>query len=551
MIADAATVPDGMVLRTDIAVVGAGPAGIVLALSLAAQGRTVLLLESGGAAPDRAGTALNRGTVADPARHAPPHRFRRRALGGASGVWGGRTSALDAIDFAPRPWIAPLGWPIGPAALAPWMGEAHRWCEAGDDDAMPAMPPILPGFDGRFTTDASFERFSCPTDFGRRYWRRLATAPGLTVLLRATVTAIETADSRRGVTALAVRTPAGGCRIVPRTVVLAMGGLEIPRLLQASGGLGNDHDQVGRCYMGHLAGAAGRFRPAPGVPVWHGYGQGEDGAFCRRRFVLRPAAQRALGTGNILFRLHHPRIGDPAHRSGALSLLAAMRPFVPWEYRTRLEGGGPRLGHLRNLVLDMPAALRFGRTMLAGRAWRARQYPSVVVHAPSGDYSLDIHAEQAPNPASRVMLGTARDAHGVPRLHVDWRTSAVDRETVRRGVAALARDLAASGVGRLEGAPGAIADAVLGAGAYGGHHIGTARMAASARDGVVDGDCRVHGVGNLFVAGSAVMPTSGAANPTLTLVALALRLADHLAGAAGAQPAAEAEAPGRRRPALV
>jgi choline dehydrogenase-like flavoprotein len=143
-------------------------------------------------------------------------------------------------------------------------------------------------------------------------------------------------------------------------------------------------------------------------------------------------------------------------------------------------------------------------------------------------YPLEFHAEQAPNPDSRVTLSDQVDARGVPLLKVDWRAIPLDIDSVKAAYALLAREFERTGVGRVDYDPQAVADATLTAGAYGGHHLGAARMSERPEDGVVNGDLKVHGVDNLFVASGAVFPTSSQANPTLTIVALALRLGDHL-----------------------
>jgi choline dehydrogenase-like flavoprotein len=126
------------------------------------------------------------------------------------------------------------------------------------------------------------------------------------------------------------------------------------------------------------------------------------------------------------------------------------------------------------------------------------------------------------------MLGDDLDSLGLPRIRVDWRYAAGDVDTVSRALALLAEDVSNSGVGSFEYDPTSVEAEMTRYGAYGGHHIGTARMGTDPRHSVVDADCRVHGVDNLYIAGAATFPTSGQANPTLTLVALAARLAAHL-----------------------
>ena len=536
MIEDASGIPAGLAIHAETCIVGGGPAGIVLALRLAERRHPVLLLESGGMSAEPAAQRLNRGETAN-ALHKPPDWFRLRKMGGATGIWGGRCVPFDAADLAARPWIPESGWPIGPEALAPYYAAANALCEAGDFDYSGAgLPPILAGFTGAHFSDEAAERFSCPTDFGVRYRHRLQSSARIHVLLHATVTAIRMDVVGTSVRALEVRTARGApFTILPRRVVLAAGGLEIPRLLLASNdvqpnGVGNDNDRVGRYYMCHLAGTTAELVPAPHVAVRHEYARGADGVYCRRRFALSARAQMAFGTGNFVARLHHPRAADPRHRSAALSALHLARPLIAREYAVRLAAPrGALAPHLANLLRDPLEAAGFAFVWTRRRVLASRKFPSVVLRAKTGGYSLDFHAEQVPNPESRVRLAASRDAFGMQQLAIHWRYSPLDLHTVRRAVELFAQDIAASGCGELRFDPASVEADALRDGAYGGHHIGTARMSASPRDGVVDADCHVHGVRNLFVAGSAVFATSSQANPTLTIVALSLRLADRLA----------------------
>ena len=541
MILDASALEPGAILRADLCIVGAGAAGIAIALQFEGTATQVVLLEAGGERAERITQALAEGELAPGCRHPPPHRYRPRRFGGATTLWGGRCMPLDPIDFAARAWVPHSGWPIGPDALAPYYKAANRLCEAGDFDyaAAPGMPQILHGFAGQSYTDAALERFSCPTDFAARYRARLDAAANIRVVLHANATAIGTADGGRRAAFVQARSPGGGrVDVRAENIVLAAGGLEIPRLLLASGGpdhpagIGNAHDAVGRYYMCHLAGTLGRLRPL--VPVDHGYTLSDEGVYCRRRFAITASAQARLGVGNMVARLHHPRIGDPGHRSGALSALRLAAPFITPEYATRLRDGPAGLpalaGHAANIAASPLHTAGFLLHWLRRRTLAARKFPSIIVRPPGGIYSLDVHAEQMPNPHSRVTLAGSRDAFGMPRLLVDWRHLPADIATVRRGLRALSADLSASVTAQLAWDDDALEEHLLRDGAYGGHHIGTARMSASPSHGVVDADCRVHGVANLWIASSAVFPTSGQANPTLTIVALALRLAARLGG---------------------
>jgi choline dehydrogenase-like flavoprotein len=324
-----------------------------------------------------------------------------------------------------------------------------------------------------------------------------------------------------------------------RQFVVATGGLEVARLLLANRdvqpfGIGNSHDVVGRYYMCHVAGTIGRIQINGALSnAYHGYDVSDEGIYCRRRLALLPSQQRESGIGNFVARLHHPRITDPAHRSAVLSLLYLAKFLIPYEYGKRLHGdeaaSWPTFAkHVRNVAARPFDAVAFAWHMLHDRKLAERKFPSIIVSSRANLYSLDFHAEQQPNPVSRVTLNDQCDALGMPRIQVDWNYTRGDVDTVTRALALLAEDFRTLGVGRFDYNAGDIEMEMTRYGAYGGHHIGTARMGNDPRSSVVDSDCRVHGIGNLFIAGAATFPTSSQANPTLTVVALALRLAEHL-----------------------
>lgn len=559
MILDAGDIVRGAVLQADICIVGGGPAGITLALELARTGRDILLLESGDRDPNDDAQALNTGEVVDEALHSPPDKYRQRALGGGTTIWGGRCVPFDPVDFDRRPWIAHSGWPISWSEVERHYPAANALCEAGayEYDARLAvtggMRPLIAGFTPPHFDMNGIERFSCPTNFGDRYRRRLESAANVRVLLRATVTRLCASPDGSRIDRLEAQNGNGnGFSVRASQVVLAMGGMEIPRLLLTSddvhaNGIGNANDLVGRFYMSHIAGTVGSLQVnGPAESVWHGYDVAPDGTYCRRRIALRPEVQSLQGTGNVVFRLHHPRITDPSHRTGPLSAIYLGQHFISYEYAKRLVSDTPPtlgtwLRHGVNAATDPFSTLRFLAHWARHRTLAARKFPSIIIRPRTNRFSLDFHAEQEPNPDSRIGLAASRDRFGNRQVRVDWRYTAKDVETVAKAFELLRADFAEQGKGTLHLAPNEtdIESVIRRDGAYGGHHIGTARMAASPASGVVDQDGRVFGVNNLYVAGSAVFPTSSQANPTLTIVAMALRLAEHLARAATAVPRVE------------
>jgi len=548
-IQDLADLPDGYALQADLCIVGAGAAGIAMALQFIGTGIEVVLLEAGGRGEEAATQSLYQGSVADEKLHSPPDRYRQRRFGGTTTIWGGRCMPFDPIDFDRREYVTHSGWPLSRDKLMPYYAEANRLCEAGEfaytiDRAFDkSMRPIIEGFEsGNFTTD-TLERFSCPTDFGARYGHKLEAARNIRVLLHANATDLTLDRNGTALVAIEARDFAGKrISVRARQYVLATGGLEVARLLLANravqqAGIGNEHDVVGRFYMCHIAGTVGAMNvKGPPSSVWHGYDVADDGTYCRRRFALRESAQRMYQLGNFIARLHHPRITDPRHRNPVLSLLFLAKYLIPYEYRIRLHGSEPTTlamvsQHLRNVLLGPADTAAFAIHMLRDRKFAERKFPSLIIKSKANLYSLDFHAEQRPNPMSRITLGDQIDAFGMRQLHIDWRYTAEDVDTVTRSIALLAEDFRLNGVGTFEYDPSTLEEEMTRYGAYGGHHIGTARMGNDTRSSVVDSNCRVHGVGNLFIASAATFPTSSQANPTLTIVALSLRLAEHIKAA--------------------
>lgn len=548
MICNADSIPNGSCLRADVCIIGAGPAGIALALDLSERGFSVLLLESGFMEEDPTTQRLYEGDVADKKLHSPPDKYRQRRFGGSTAIWGGRCMPFDPLDFEARSYVQHSGWPISYDDLLPYYPRANDLAEAGRfsyraEDALGADTlPLIRGFESERVLTNGLERFSCPTHFGNRYARQLQLTPYVNVLLGANCTGIRLQPNKMAVRTVDVQTLTGTrfsatCRIT----VLAVGGLETARLLLASNdvapeGIGNSHDVVGRYYMCHIAGNVGRLTiKGPTENVRHGYELSPEGIYCRRRLAVAPAEQQRLGLSNAVARLHFPRITDPVHRSGVLSGLFLARRLISYEYGKRLNDGNSSTTsadyarHVLNVATDPVDTTAFLMHWLSHRSLADRKYPSVILRNRTNRFSLEMHGEQIPQSNSRVKLSDKIDTLGMPKLHIDWRYSNSDIESIRGTLNVLSQEFAASGVARFEYDDENLEEDLTRFGAYGGHHIGTARMGNNERFSVVNAECQVHTVNNLFISGSAVFPTSSQANPTLTIIALSLRLGHTLA----------------------
>ncbi|MFM2290033.1 MAG: hypothetical protein RL684_3176, partial [Pseudomonadota bacterium] len=428
--------------------------------------------------------------------------------------------------------------------VARYYPRALAYCDAGAFDfsvqgSLPGATATIPGMvDAGVLLADRIERYSLPTDFGRRYRERLARSRNVSVLLDTRCVAITREPGAQRVAALEVADRAQRRRTLrARQFVLATGGIEAARLLFASDsdgpGLGNRSDRLGRFYACHFENVIGRVVPA-GVRLAFDFERTGDGVYCRRKLQFAEGAQREHRLLNSAFRLHFPDYSDAAHGSAVMSAIYLAKSLLLPEYQAILQHGSqqqlasPRAAHLRNVLLGAPQLARFAFQMLFKRVLAQRKLPYTLEPNADGSFPLEFNCEQTPSEASRITLGGERDAGGLPRVHVQWRLAADDIEAARRGFLLLRDALARSGSCTLEFDEAGLAERLRHSVPLGGHHIGCVRMAASAAQGVVDGDCALFELPNLYVASSAVFPTASHANPTLTIVALAMRLADRL-----------------------
>lgn len=509
VILDLRELADGSELRADLCIVGAGPAGITLARRFATGPREVLLLESGGLELEAEAQELNHGEV----RGEPYYDLRlprQRVFGGTSVHWTGEMGAFGADDFAPRPWLEMPGWPIELEELTTRYSEALKICGGSPWPRNPARgltafrrEPMPPGGASWLELRYRQRRASGAVRFGRRYRSELAASRAVRVLLHANVTEL-VADARgEHVRELAVRTIEGRrARVRARGFVLACGGLENPRLLLLSDrhdpkGLGNRHDQVGRCFQEH--------------PIVH-FGQ-------------------VFGFRSRLSAITGPVSGSPV-------LLPDLCPATEFAARERLLQFGVELSGAGQ-TWNPDHRRKAGTRLLPADAARVLPWLTDELLAdPRGEPELPkmrrgrlfVMHEMEPNPASRVTLGEERDALGSRRLVLEVQLGEDFRRTLAAAARAVVRELGRFSIGRVAPAPWTAAEPGGGEIKWSGaaHHIGTTRMAEDPSRGVVDRDCRVHGIDNLWIAGSSVFPLGAYVNPTLTIVALALRLADHL-----------------------
>jgi choline dehydrogenase-like flavoprotein len=519
---DARELPVGATVRTRVCVVGAGPAGLTVADELTQSGLDVCVLEAGSEKEDRTIRRSYNGENGDPFYYRLD-RTRAWGFGGSSQRWhskGVRLHPMQPIDFEARAEIPHSGWPFTRENLAPFYHRAQEVCRAGPFDYEPRA----------WMCDADDRPLRLPSELVEtivfqlapraRFDDRLhefARAADPRVILRANAVELVTDDAGGRVVGVRGASLPGREFFVQADVyVLACGGIENARRLLLSrsthaDGLGNANDLVGRFFMEHPHFRTGTVRlhePVPGKTLSLYTVRPRNGFNVEGTLRPSPRAVRSAGLLNSSWWIF-PRV-EEAVAGEVGSALMSLRELR--EYGRITPGTGRRV---LQVARQPTTALR---TVAA--AWKKTKDQPVTT------FQLAVTSEQAPNPASRVRLGTRRDPFDQPKARLAWRLSSLDLDSIERTQELLGRAFAKARVGTLTGGLGEV-DVLPNVGG-GAHHMGSTRMHSSPRQGVVDADCKVHGVQNLFVSGSSVFPTGGYANPQLTLLALALRLADHL-----------------------
>ena len=507
--------------NADVVIVGAGAVGILMAVDLARRGLGVTLLEAGPREPAADYRDHNAGPQTGRA-HLGLIEGRMKALGGTTRLWGGQLVPFTRADLELASFPGQPRWPLDHAAYRGWVDAVFDLLGIAPAARDPAAAwHRATGQPAAFGSafEVGMNLWLPQPDFARVFARELAAPGTLTVVCGAEVERLE--FGTRGCVR-AVHTPRGAFRAP--SVVLACGTIEIARLLLRAaatepdcGFAGNPH--LGRWFMDHLHGLIGEVEVLDPERIGELFDYVHHGGL-RFGVKLRLAdeARAAQGLGNGVATIN-PRLGL---RQGLAELAALLRRLS--------RGHGSLAETVRHLVVMARITLPL--------AWRylVRRRSALAF---STGVAVGVEFEQVPSAESRVFLDPAEPAQSA-RAGLCWQPTGAEMRTVQAIGQAVQQVFAERGLGMVrldprvvEGDPGFLDDCHD---AY--HQMGGARIGADEGEGVVDGDLRVFGTGNLFVAGAAVFPSGSFANPTLTALALGLRLADHLARGAGREATA-------------
>ncbi|MEA5452686.1 GMC family oxidoreductase [Leptolyngbya sp. CCNP1308] len=554
MIVDSREISENQVVESDICIIGSGPAGVTLAREFIGTTNHVCLLESGGISQDAEIQDLSHGySIGE--EFLPLKDIRNRQFGGNSNIWsiklgrkedrqwkiGVRYVPLDDIDFEKRDWVPHSGWPIRREELIPYYEKAQQVAHSGpfsygvDPWADPQAKPF--DFANTAFTSKVFQ-FGTRTVFHQNYLEELRAAPNVDIYLYATAVELDAPQENKAVQRVRVSNLTGKSYwIEAKTFVLATGGIETARLMLASnrhqlGGVGNENDLVGRFFMDHPLLDIGRLTP------------GEKGAFAQTAFYDLRQVKGSPVMGHIAFTkkamveqqlLNNALVLFPRPSERQTQAVLALKDLIENGYLNhptpqhwpaiaqkllKVAGG---LDYVARVVSD---ARKYDQSLMHGFG-RGGWSESPQIYDRFKTYEVLFVGEQAPDPANRVQLSRDRDPLGMPRVELNWRWGRFNIDDAQRTQDLFAAAAETTGLGRYVSN---FEDGELSIPGPAGmaHHLGTTRMSSDPNQGIVNENCQVHSVPNLYIASSSVFPTGGYANPTLTILALTLRLADHL-----------------------
>jgi len=496
---DARNLDNNSVIEGDICIVGAGAAGISLAMEFADTKKKIILLEGGGFENEATMQDLYKSRQTGQ-RYFPIQGIRLHYFGGTTNHWSGFCSVFDEIDFEKRDWVPHSGWPITRKDLDPFYERAHTILDLGPYEynteywlKQNKAYKLLP-LNEKIVWNKMWQ-FSPPTRFGTKYKDAILNSRNIHLYTYANVTDIKANENVSAIREVIIKNHAGKQhRVKAKTFVMACCSIQNARVLLASNqqnpkGIGNDHDLVGRFFMEHLE--------MKSAELW--LAKPDDLKFYMWSRGTTARAELAISKAK-----------QTEHK-----ILNGTGSFIPLDIGKNIPAFIDMYDEKGNLDLS-----KFGD------AEKKRDHSNKDMA-----YQLFTRIEQSPNPDSRISLDTEKDALGMPRAHVHWQLSQLEKKSMRKIYEIIGQEAGRASAGRirlLEYLQNEKDESWPDFTGGGWHHMGTTRMGDDPKQSVTNANCKVHGIANLYMAGSSNFVTAAAPNPTLTLVALTLRLADHI-----------------------
>lgn len=502
---DARNLENNSLIEGDICIAGAGAAGISMALEWMNTSHKVILLEGGGFEYDEQVQELYAGKTTGQ-RYFPLKSIRLHYFGGTTGHWAGWCAEFDPIDFKKRHWITRSGWPITLEDVKLFYPRAQKYVEVGPDDFSVAHwqekdPTLKPFQLDENKVWSKMWQFSPPTRFGTKYKDVIVNAKNIHLYTYANLVDITASENVSEIKEVTIKNYAGKQhRVRAKYFIVACCSVQNARILlaankQAAKGLGNDYDHVGRYFMEHLEIKTGS--------LW----------------VADPAD----------VKLYMIEFGKTKARAEL-----AISETLQTQYQ--ILNGTSSLSPLE-MAINEPSFIEIWQddkdAMDKTLKKMGNEHKPAKLNIPKGfqAYQLFTRMEQAPNPNSRVTLDTEKDSLGMPRAMLNWELTSLEKNSLRMINTIIGQEVGRISLGRvkvydyLQDEKDESWPSFTGGG---WHHMGTTRMGNDPKQSVVDANCKVHGIDNLYMVGSSCYVTAGAVNPTLTLIALALRLSDHI-----------------------
>jgi choline dehydrogenase-like flavoprotein len=510
-------------IETHICIMGGGVAGITLANELSEQFSDVVLLESGGEHYDQDSQNLYQANKY-PSYYPDPSVSRLRFLGGASNHWANNTSPLSAIDFEKREWVPNSGWPINYQTFSPYYEKAAQYCQTGDDGYsnkiwLPKLKKesLLKG--AQFSELAIAKASLPPTRFYASYGESLKNSNNVTVYTYANITNVEFEPSTQKINKAIFTNPKGKKFTVSASAfIMCFGGIENARMLLHFNAmnmnlLGNQHDNVGRYFMDHPTCNAAHIYS--NNPELEGLSLTEKNRYIVSFFQLQDKALREHQTLNVRM---------PLSAASKYNMSNGISSYHVLQNSLSANATPDNFGtHLTNLVTDLSMVIE----AVSRKSFDTKIFDSAEQNA---GFEIPLMMEQTPDKDNQVTLSRKLDKYGIPKVNINWRLNSQDIDFLWKTLELVGRDLGALSLGRMRLLKERSSRLFGNQMGFGHHHMGTTRMAENETKGVVDSELKVFGTDNFYIGGSSVFPTGGHVPPTLTIVALSIRLADHLKG---------------------